>query len=664
LGVLGCDDADAEADDAANPADAGAPDATASQSCPAGELSLPNGDCQRPGVPPDGCGEGFEADGDAGCTPVLPATPCGDGEMAVPGEASCRSVGACADGTWGDIQTDETTQHVDASYRGGASDGTSMHPWTTINQAIEAAPAGGLVAVAEGSYLEDLQIVDRPLRLRGRCAGLVEIVGTGAVPDTVRIGGAADETIVADVSVTGPGVAVQVQGAKGVAIDRVWLHDLGLTGVAVRNGGQVAITRSLIDGAGDDGVLVASASSADVDATVIRNTTAVQSTAVGVFVTSGVASGTRPSASVRGSVVEATEGAGLFIEGSDVVVEGTVIRDTFHPVFGWGIAAQDDASGAPASVEVRTSVIERNHDSGVFVGGSEVIIERSVVRDTLPTSSDLERGTGIAVQSSEVTGGPSTLVLRSSLVQASHAAGCYLQGSTGEISTTLIRDTRPQETDGWFGRGVDVADDAAGAGSMLTLRDSIIERSHEIGLLIDCSEATIDNVAVRDTQARGYDGAFGRGVQIQTFGACDAAVAGISRAAIERNRDVGIAVIDAVATVDSTVVEGTQPTTIGTFGDGIAVVSSYRSAEVTISACRVVANARAGVTSFGATVLVTGTSLECNPIHLAGELGLDGSPFELEDGGGNICGCENVETACAVQTANLQSPTPLSDSHD
>jgi hypothetical protein len=661
MGVLGCDDADAEAADAANPSDAGAPDATASKSCPAGELSLPNGDCQGPGVPPDGCGEGFEADGDAGCTAVLPATPCGDGEMAVPGEASCRSVGACAEGTWGDIRTDEATQHVDASYRGGASDGTSLHPWTTINQAIQVAPAGALVAIAEGSYLEDLQIVDRPLRLRGRCAGLVEIVGTGAAPEAIRIGGSADGTTIADVSITGPGVAVQVQGAKGVAIDRVWLHDLGSTGVAARNSGQVAISRSLIDRAGGDGVLVASASSADVEATVIRNTTAIQSGAVGVFVTSG-ASGTRPRASLRGSVVEGTDGVALFVEGSDLVMEATVIRDTFHPVFGWGIAAQNDARGAPASVEVRTSVIERSHDSGVFVGGSDVVLERSVVRETLP-NSDLEGGTGIGVQSSEVTGGPSTLVLRSSLVQANHAAGCYLQGSIGEIETTLIRDTRPQKADGWFGRGVDVADDPAGARSTLTLRDSIIERSHEIGLVIDRSDATIDNVAVRDTQPRGYDGAFGRGVQIESAGG-SVAVAAISRSAIERNRDVGIAVVNAAVTIDSTVVEGTQPTTMGTFGDGIAVVSTNQSATVTISASRIVANARAGVTSFGGAVLVTGTSLECNPIHLAGELGFDGSALELEDGGGNICGCENVETTCAVQTASLQSPTPVSDSHD
>ena len=39
------------------------------------ELLLPDGSCIRPGIPPDGCAEGFEHDGEYGCEPILPAEP-------------------------------------------------------------------------------------------------------------------------------------------------------------------------------------------------------------------------------------------------------------------------------------------------------------------------------------------------------------------------------------------------------------------------------------------------------------------------------------------------------------------------------------------------------------------------------------------------------------
>jgi len=52
--------------------------------CPAGEVPLDDGGCQPAGIPPDGCGEGFEHDGAQGCEVILPASECPEGEMAIP----------------------------------------------------------------------------------------------------------------------------------------------------------------------------------------------------------------------------------------------------------------------------------------------------------------------------------------------------------------------------------------------------------------------------------------------------------------------------------------------------------------------------------------------------------------------------------------------------
>src|SRR5262245_46751914 len=76
-------------------------------------LDLPDGTCFRPGVPPDGCAEGFVHDGEYGCESILPTEPCPPGLMAVPGEETCRTVMSCGAGRWGDIPIDSTTVYVD-----------------------------------------------------------------------------------------------------------------------------------------------------------------------------------------------------------------------------------------------------------------------------------------------------------------------------------------------------------------------------------------------------------------------------------------------------------------------------------------------------------------------------------------------------------------------
>src|SRR5688572_26862756 len=85
------------------------------EGCTAPEVALPDGRCIRPGVPLDGCAQGFEHDGQYGCRPILPAAPCPVGLMAVPGDAACRPIMACGDGTWGNIPVGSGTVYVDAS---------------------------------------------------------------------------------------------------------------------------------------------------------------------------------------------------------------------------------------------------------------------------------------------------------------------------------------------------------------------------------------------------------------------------------------------------------------------------------------------------------------------------------------------------------------------
>ena len=196
----------------------------AQTACDPPALRLPDGACIRPGIPENGCGGGVEHDGAYGCVPVLRAGSCPPGQLAVPGEESCRGVMECADGTWGSLPIDADTVHVDASDTAADADGMVDRPWPTVAQAIAKAPTGGLVAVAAGQYPASLTIAGAPLRLWGVCPGRVSLVGTddGA---TLTIGAGADGTEVGGLALTGPGRGLLLGGAANVVVDRVRIHD-------------------------------------------------------------------------------------------------------------------------------------------------------------------------------------------------------------------------------------------------------------------------------------------------------------------------------------------------------------------------------------------------------------------------------------------------------
>lgn len=148
--------------------------------CLAGELALESGECLQAGLAAELCAEGFTFDEVARtCEPVLPPDVCAGGTMALPGEIACRPVASCGSGSWGDILVEANTIYVDGSYSGGASDGSQGDPYVTVSDGLDSAPVGAIVAVAAGTYVEDVTI-RRAVRLWGVCPDQVDVVATGA----------------------------------------------------------------------------------------------------------------------------------------------------------------------------------------------------------------------------------------------------------------------------------------------------------------------------------------------------------------------------------------------------------------------------------------------------------------------------------------------------
>jgi hypothetical protein len=497
------------------------------------------------------CAAGFEPDDAGGCEPLLPSTPCASGQMAIVGETACRDVKTCDGGRWGAAPLSASTQFVDAAATNG--DGSENSPWTTIQQAVDAAASGAVIALAAGSYQEDVVIENKSLSLWGRCPAMVEIVATGVELGAVFIGTNATGSEIHDIAVRGAAHGIVVSGSEDVLLDRVWIHSTPDRGLDIEDVlGPTAVT-------------------------------------------------------LEGSLLEETSDVGLYASGATVDVAATVIRNTqpdpSTQQSGRGIAVQDDAAtGARGALTLRSSVVEQSRDAAVYVFGSDALVEASVVRATAPAASDDRFGRGISANNGLVGNGRANVTLRGSVVENSRHTALFAAGSDILIENSVLRDTEAQLSDETGGRGINVQlDPMRGERGVLVIRTSVVERSRDIGIFVDASDATIEGVIVRTTVAR-PDGAF---------------------------------------------------------GDGLSVSAAQNPASAIVTGAHIETSARAGIVSFGAFVSLGGTALECNVIALDGE-DVAAGQFAFEDRGNNGCGCPGATEACKAVSTMLDAPGAIS----
>ena len=641
------------------------PSTDAGPVCGDGETVAEGGGCQPAGVAPDHCASGFQA-ADHGCTSILPDSPCPPGKMAVPGEATCHEVAACADGTYGDIPVEADTEYVDASYTGGASSGTEKDPWTSIQDAVDAAAQGAIVAIAAGSYAGDVSIFSKTVRLWGRCPGLVEVVGSGAKPGAIAIGNGASGTEVRSLAVINHGTGLVISSAKNVVLDALWFHDTyGPAVAAVDDIGSPSLTLrgALVEGTTYTAVL-AQGAALDVEASVIRDTKPMlDDLGLGLRVLYGMHT-SRSTLTLRTSLIERVFEFGLQILASDAVVESTVIRETRPSVasafYGRGIEIQGHPTKADtSSVTIRQSVIERNRDAGIALEGSNAEIEDTVVRDTDSDASNQTSGRGVVVQP-DPPGHPAALSLRSSLIERNRDVGVFVSGAQATLESVLIRDTQVDAADQTGGRGIDIqSHPSTGVRGTAAIRACVVERNREVGIFGIGSDVDIDSTWVRDVVSSvGSIG--GHGILAQHDPLTNQRTKlTFTGSVVERCRTLGLGVYDSDATLQGSFVRDTAPTEAdGSAGDGVGVLGESTSgATITAIDTRIESSARAGISNWSGTVSVEGVSLECNPIPLNGETFT--APYSFSDKGRNRCGCSGVAAVCKVLSSSLAAPPEL-----
>jgi len=605
--------------------------------CPPGEAPLEDGSCQAAGVPPSECGDGFTSDGEGGCEPILPKDPCPDGLMAIPGETVCHEVAPCGAGTWGDIPVEANTQFVDGAYSELDSDGSQEKPWKTIQAGVDAAAKGAIVAIAAGTYQENVELSFKPRRLWGRCPSMVTIEGIDPQNPAVQVFVSGAE--VRGVGITGPSAGVLALNADPLLVEDVHVHDTGGWGVVALQPSSVTVRGSLLERTTDVGTHARGA-------TMVIERTAVRDVlALGLSVDGYPEGDVRANVTVRSSLLEGIRRTAVNVQETDLVVEGVAIRsiapgmpDTDIPATGV-VAWMSNAA-------VRQSTIEGLHIGVILDEGPEGLVERVTVADGISSPQEPSVSswiTGILVQgTSKLSRG----VIRESTVVRQPEYGITVLGATAVVESTLVRDN---VRDLQHESGVDAQE-----ADVTIRRSAILDHAH-LGLTLEAASVLLESSVVRGVRPT-TDAGDCVAVRWLLSGNMAPSSLVIRSSVIEDCVETGIAAVESDLVMEDTIVRGVKSRADGLFGDGVAVLTGpLAQGSLQITGGRIEETARAGISTFGGKVDIGFSSISCAKFDLVGEQ-IESAPFSFNKTGDNVCGCPDTTELCKVDSPGIAPP--------
>ncbi|MBW2525041.1 MAG: right-handed parallel beta-helix repeat-containing protein [Deltaproteobacteria bacterium] len=676
--------------------------------CPPGEVPLRGGGCEPAGVRPSGCAEGFEHDGTDRCVPVLPAADCDGGTMALPGDATCQPVAECGSAPWGDIPVGPDTVYVDASYAGGEGNGTAAQPFTTIEQALQVAPSGALVAIAAGTYDEAPVITGQPVSLWGRCPDLVTVRAPAGPAATIMVRQSGVE--LRGLSLTGSSRGVDAADAAGLVLDRLRVHDTPEFGIGLFRVSSAVIRRVLIERTTKAGIYLGG-STATLEDSVVREVAESGGFGVGVSAQAESATERGSELAMRRVVVANTVTYGILATSSRLQLDGVAVRDV-SPGDGRGDGLATFTSSITPDVHPDTSVrgswISGANDYGVVQVAGALSIADTVVEEgqgalsigmvalqsddgtELPSLSIRrttvsghatggvgleghgnvfglvvrscgESSAGFALQSAgaQSSNTPGSLELRHSVLQGNGRLGLSIFGADVTARGVHIADMQADPT-GEYGRCVQVRPSyEQGTAASLDAESLLLERCREVAFVNGAADTAVRDSEIRDVAASVSGSAQGAMVRPDDRHPSRLATARFQRTLFDGTREVGISVFSATATIEDCVVRNTAAGDGGLLGDGVAGIAHFEAApSLTVVHSLVEQSARAGISVFGGALELSDSALICQAFDIDAEP-LGGAEASLTDRGGNRCGCPEPSGACASVSANLAPPEPL-----
>jgi hypothetical protein len=192
----------------------------------------------------------------------------------------------------------------------------------------------------------------------------------------------------------------------------------------------------------------------------------------------------------------------------------------------------------------------------------------------------------------------------------------------------------------------------------VSLRGSLVDHNREVGVFIAGATVTIDSTVIQDTQPDGYKVA-GRGVGVQPDPSGEQrAVFTLLASRVERNFEMGVFLQSSDATIQSSVIRDTAAQADGTFGDGIVLFAEGAPVNAAITNSEIGSNARAGISSFGGTVSLVSTVLSCNAFDLDAETYLE-TEASFPESKQNLCDCPTPIDNCHIVSTQVMPPAGL-----
>ena len=494
------------------------------------------------------CAAPFEADPSGwGCQPIAPRAACPAGTMATLGASACAPVGDCS----APFPPANATMFVDATF--ASTDATH---YTSLFDAAQSANAGAVIAVAPGTYVEDVDVSRSNVTIVGKCAAQVIIKNPGDRRAGILVTDGARNVTVRGLTLTGhySGILVKA-GSEGRLEDSLIVKNRYLGAYVAEANSKLTVVRTLIDDVVVDDV--------------------------GKFGW-GAAAQLGGNLSLEDVVISAPTGTGIVIGGAKSTgkLSRVVVRAPRPSNDGFGSALGVVDGG---TVDLDGALFEDLKAIGVTVSGGTATARHLVVRRTVPSSTP-ETGRGIQVS----LGGH--LELAESRISESDDANVLVigAGSSAKIASSVIAGELGG--DGSRGHhGVRVA-----GGASLELSTSALVGNVEVGLSVQdpTTHATADGILVTDSRPSSNaakNNFLGIGVGVAWGGTLQ-----LSHASIAKNHAAGILVskVDesgaaAHADIKSTLVRRTMPDAVGFAGRGIEVSAG---ASASVEGCALVEN--------------------------------------------------------------------------
>jgi hypothetical protein len=566
---------------------------------PCAGITVPRaeGGCADSGI--RACPTGFALDA-GGCVAVLPELRCSPGSMAIPGDKTCHPVAECGTGDWYDAPA--SAIHVDAASASTTPDGSIANPYAKLQDALDAAPEGATIALADGVYKEAIAI-HKKVEIVGRCPTKASIEPDEA---TIAVDVQAPATI-RRIAITSPNLGLSVYETEGFVGDQLWIHDTANVAFDVERKTKTAsakLSHSLVEDAGWAGV-IGIGGKIEIDSVLVRDIHRIDDgrRGIGIFARSeGTETG---SLRVTGSFVERVRQWGIATQDCPMDVRATLVRTVVEDAeVGAGLVAAQrpdvtPRSTVPIPVHLDGVVVEDVIGVGALFDHVDASMHAITMRAIRPGAKPHSDGLGLQIERSTAT-------FDEGLIENVARAGFAFVAAKGTVSRLLVRDL--SGLDSLHGIGIYAGDDPAQTSADLTLSDSRVDRSMTQALLILGSKATVAR-CVFDQIASNADG-YGDGIAVT--------------------------------------------------GDWVPGPDFVR-ATVSLDQVNVAHAARAGLAAFGGSdVSVARSAFLCAAFDLevnekASETASD--TVKIEDLGGSVCGCDAERRDCRAQSSSL-TPIP------